>query len=95
VEGAAFEWDPQKDAVNLRKHGVGFEEAYTIFGDALSVTIPDPDHAIDEDRFVIVGRSTSQRLLVVVHTMRGERIRLISARIATKHEKRVYQEALF
>ena len=89
VEGAAFEWDPKKDAANLRKHGVGFEEASTVFGDALSVTIHDPDHATDEDHFVIVGRSTSQRLLVAVHTIR---IRLISARTATKHEKRVYQE---
>ena len=95
MEGTTFEWDPKKDAANLRKHGVGFEEASTVFGDSLSVTIPDPDHGNDEDRFVIVGRSTSQRLLVVVHTMRGERIRLISARPATKYEKRVYQEALF
>ena len=95
MEGTAFEWDPKKDAGNLRKHGVGFEEASTVFGDALSVTIHDPDRATDEDRFVIVGRSTSQRLLVVVHTMRRERVRLISARPATKHEKRVYQEALF
>jgi hypothetical protein len=92
VEGAEFEWDPKKDSTNLRKHGVGFAEASTVFGDSLSVTIPDPDDGIDEERFVIVGTSASQRLLVVVHTMRGERIRLISARTATTHEKRVYQE---
>ena len=95
MEGAAFEWDPKKDSANLRKHGVGFAEASTVFGDPLSVTIPDPDHAVDEERFVIVGTSESQRLLVVVHTMRGERIRLISARTATTHEKRVYQETRF
>lgn len=92
MEGAEFEWDPKKDSTNLRKHGVGFAEASTVFGDSLSVTIPDPDDGIDEERFVIVGTSASQRLLVVVHTMRGERIRLISARTATTHEKRVYQE---
>jgi uncharacterized DUF497 family protein len=95
VTGAAFEWDPKKDSTNLRKHGVGFAEASTVFGDPLSVTISDPDHAADEQRFVIVGTSTSQRLLVVVHTMKGERIRLISARAATTHEKHVYREARF
>jgi uncharacterized DUF497 family protein len=91
VQGVNFEWDSRKSASNLRKHHVGFEEASTVFGDQLSVTIADPDHA-SEERFVIIGMSLSQRLLVVVHTMRGERIRLISARIATNHEKRVYQE---
>jgi uncharacterized protein len=95
VEGAAFEWDPKKDSVNLHKHGVGFAEASTVFGDPVSVTIPDPDHAIDEERFVIIGASASQRLLVVVHTMRRARVRLISARTATTHEKRVYQETQF
>jgi uncharacterized protein len=92
VEGAAFQWDSKKDAANLRKHGVGFAEASTVFGDPLSVTISDPDHTIDEQRFVIVGTSSSQRLLVVVHTIRGDGIRLISARTATAHEKHVYQE---
>lgn len=66
-----------------------------MFGDPLSVTIPDPDHSIEEERFVIVGMSRSQRLLVVVHTVRGERIRLINARIATLHEKRIYEETDF
>jgi len=87
-----FDWDPKKASANLRKHGVGFDEASTVFGDTLSVAIPDPDHALHEERFVIVGTSASQRLLVVVHTVIGERIRLISARKATKHEKNVYQE---
>jgi uncharacterized DUF497 family protein len=95
VEGSAFEWDETKDATNLRKHGVGFVEASTVLGDALSVTIADPDHTAEEHRFVIVGISKAQRLLVVVHTMRGERIRLISARIASKRERHIYEETGF
>lgn len=91
AERVAFEWDPKKDAANLCKHGVGFAEARTVFGDPLSVTVPDPDHVADEERFVIVGMSAERKLLVV-HTERGERIRLISARTATKHEKRAYEE---
>ena len=90
--GIAFEWDPGKDSANRRKHGVGFVEASTVFDDPLSTTIPDPDYARDEERFVIVGMSSERTLLVVVHTIRGERIRLISARPATKHEKRNYEE---
>jgi uncharacterized DUF497 family protein len=92
VYGIAFEWDPRKESANRRKHGVAFEEATTVFDDLLSVTIPDPDHAIDEDRFVIIGVSDHRNLLVVVHTIRGERIRLISARPAIKHERRKYEE---
>jgi uncharacterized DUF497 family protein len=91
--GIAFEWDQRKDSSNRRKHGVGFAEASTIFDDPLSITIPDPEHAIGEERFVIVGMSSKRTLLIVVHTIRGERIRLISARSATKHEKRNYEEA--
>jgi uncharacterized DUF497 family protein len=90
--GIAFEWDRGKDAANQRKHGVGFAEASTVFDDPLSVTILDPDHAIGEERFVIVGMSSKRSLLVVVHTIRGERIRLISARPATRHERRNYEE---
>jgi uncharacterized DUF497 family protein len=90
--GIAFEWDPRKDSANRRKHGVGFAEASTVFDDPLSTTIPDPDHADDEERFVIVGMSSERSLLAVVHTIRGERIRLISARSATKHERRDYEE---
>ena len=90
--GIAFEWDPSKDSANRSKHGVGFEEATTVFDDPLSITIPDPDHATDEGRFVIIGMSGKRSLLIVVHTIRGERIRLISARPATKHEKRNYEE---
>jgi len=90
--GIAFEWDRRKDATNQRRHGVGFPEASTVFDDPLSITIPDPDHTIDEERFVIVGMSGNRNLLIVVHTIRGERVRLINARPATKHEKRKYEE---
>jgi hypothetical protein len=87
-----FEWDPQKAEANVKKHGVTFEEAVTVFGDPVSVTIGDPLHSAGEHRFVIIGRSQQGRILVVVHTERGERIRLISARRATKHERRQYEE---
>ncbi len=92
MTGIAFEWDRRKDSSNRRKHGVGFAEASTVFDDPLSITIGDPDHQIDEERFIIIGVSRSRSLLIVVHTIRGERIRLISARSATKHEKRDYEE---
>jgi hypothetical protein len=90
--GIAFEWDPKKDSANQRKHGVGFAEATAVFDDPLSVTIPDPDQTSDEERFVIIGMSSNRSLLIVVHTIRGERIRLISARPATKHVRRNYEE---
>ncbi|MGC9950815.1 MAG: BrnT family toxin [Bryobacteraceae bacterium] len=90
--GIAFEWDRRKDSANRRKHGVGFAEATTVFDDPLSVTIPDPDDTAGDERFVIIGMSTERNLLIVVHTIRGERIRLISARPATKHERRNYEE---
>jgi len=78
-----FEWDRIKATRNFAKHRVAFEEAVTVFGDPLSMTIADPDHSDGEERSVIVGLSTRQRLLVVVHTVRRERIRLISARVAS------------
>lgn len=91
--GLAFEWDPRKESANRRKHGVGFAEATAVFGDPLSVTILDPDHALDENRSVIMGMSSQRRLLIVVHTIKGERgIRLISARLASKRERRNYEE---
>jgi len=90
MSGIAFEWDRKKDSANQRKHGVGFAEAVTVFGDPLSITISDP--SIDEQRFVILGLSDKRRLLIVVHTVRGELIRLISARSATKHERNNYEE---
>jgi uncharacterized protein len=68
--GVAFEWDRRKDSANRRKHGVEFTEASTVFDDPLSITIPDPDHETDEERFIIIGMSIKQSLLVVVHTIR-------------------------
>jgi uncharacterized DUF497 family protein len=88
----AFEWDGKEEAANRRKHNVGFVDASTVFGDPLSITIPDPDDAASEERFLIIGMSGVRKLLVVVHTMRGARIRIISARIATQHERRNYEE---
>ncbi len=85
-----FGWDPEKARLNLAKHGVSFEEAATAFTDPLSLTTFDPDHSDEEDRFVLVGASRKGRLLVVVHTDRGEFVRIISARIATKRERRQY-----
>ena len=82
----AFDWDREKDSANRQKHSVGFLEASTVFDDPLSMTIPDSDHDDGEERFVIVGMTPKRRLLIVVHTIRGVRIRLISARPATKHE---------
>ena len=92
MSGIDFEWDTRKDFTNRRKHGVAFVEALTVFGDPLSITIPDPNYVVGEERFVIIGLSSEQRLLVVVHTVTRERIRLISARLATKHERRNYEE---
>jgi uncharacterized DUF497 family protein len=77
-----FEWDEKKAKQNIKKHGISFEEAATVFGDPFSITIYDPLHSGDEDRFVILGISNKNRVLVVVHTDRDERIRIISARNA-------------
>ncbi|MCL7983175.1 MAG: BrnT family toxin [marine benthic group bacterium] len=87
-----FEWDPDKAKANLAKHGVGFLEAATVLGDPLSLTIPDPNHSEGEQRFVSVGMSDRARLLVVAHTEWGERIRIISARRATRREQRAYEQ---
>lgn len=87
-----FEWDAEKARLNLQKHGVTFEEATTAFSDPLSRTIGDPDHSDAEDRYLLLGLSNRGRLLVVAHTERGDRIRLITARLASKREKRQYEE---
>lgn len=87
-----FEWDPVKARKNLRKHGVTFEEASSVFYDPLAVTGADPDHSGGEERMVTFGMSSSGRLLVVVHTERSNAIRVISARVATKHERHIYEE---
>ena len=85
------EWDPEKAEANAEKHGVTFEDAVAVFIDPLSLTIPDPDHSFEEERFITMGLSATDRLLVVVHTERGEAIRLISAREATPRERRTYE----
>lgn len=87
-----FEWDPEKATLNLSDHKVTFEEAATAFGDPLSLTYPDPDHSFDEYRFITIGSSISGQLLLVSHTDRGAVIRIISAREATKRERKYYEE---
>ena len=87
-----FSWDPEKAATNLKKHGVSFEEASTVFRDALSATGFDPDYSVGERRFVTFGNSSQDRLLVVAHTEGGGSIRIISARLLTRPERRIYEE---
>ena len=89
-----FSWDPRKAASNDRKHGVSFEEAVTAFGDPLSLTVPDPKHSGSENRFVLLGISANSRLLVVAHVERGDDIRLISARLASRRERIEYEEGV-
>ena len=87
-----FEWDSIKAAQNLRKHKVSFNEAATVFGDFLSATTADPDHSLDEHRYITVGRSARGGFLMVAHAERRERIRIISARRLTPRERRAYEE---
>jgi uncharacterized protein len=87
-----FEWDPEKAAANLAKHGVAFPEAATVFGDPLAITYSDPDHSDDEDRFLTFGHSSEGHLLIVSHTDRGRHTRIISARRATRKERKLYEE---
>ena len=87
-----FEWEPEKDRDNLAKHGISFDEASTVFGDPLAVTIDDPDHSTEERRFVTTVYSTRQRIIIVVHTDRDDSVRLISAREVTPAERRVYEQ---
>lgn len=86
-----FEWDSAKAAGNLAKHGISFDQASTVFGDPLAVTIDDPDHSADEDRFLTTGFSSAQRLLVVSHVYRGGAIRIIMARDASGLERQQYE----
>ena len=88
----SFEWDERKAKSNLAKHGLSFEEASTVFGDPLSLTISDPAHSQVEDRSIILGQSHQRKLLVVVHTERGDNIRVISARRASRRERKSYEE---
>ena len=87
-----FEWDQTKEETNQAKHGISFEEAATVFGDPLSITIPDPVHSESEHRFVLVGVSTRGRLLVVTHAQRRHNIRIIGARLTTRRERKSYEE---
>lgn len=88
----SFEWNESKAKSNLAKHGVSFEEASTVFGDAASLTIPDPAHSQVEDRWIVLGKSHEGKLLVVVHVERGDNIRIISARRASRRERKSYEE---
>ena len=87
-----FEWDERKAAANARKHGVSFSEAATVFGDPLAITFDDPDHSERKQRNLTFGESRSGQLLVVAHSYRSGKTRLISARLMTKHERKIYEE---
>ena len=87
-----FEWDPKKATLNLRKHRVSFEEASSVFGDALAVVYEDPDHSAREKRYLMIGTSANGRFLHVAFADRGRRIRIISARKPTRSEKKFYEE---
>jgi uncharacterized DUF497 family protein len=87
-----FEWDPRKAAANVRKHNVAFQEAATVFGDPLAITFEDPDHSMNENRYITFGLSLQRRLLVVSHTQRAERTRIISARLIDRKERTIYEE---
>ncbi|MDH4327177.1 MAG: BrnT family toxin [Nitrospira sp.] len=88
----SFEWDDEKAKANFKKHGVGFDEAITVFTDPFSVTIPDPGHSADEQRYVDIGISDKGRVLVVVYTERSSNIRIISSRKAIPPERKMYEE---
>ncbi len=90
--GYIFEWDPKKAESNARKHGVTFDEASTVFGDPIGLLMPDPDHALNEERYLVLGMSNQQRLLVVAFAERPPRTRLISARRAKPRELRRYEK---
>jgi uncharacterized DUF497 family protein len=87
-----YEWDAGKAAANLKKHRVAFTEAATVFLDPLALTYQDPDHSQDEQRYITVGESTRSRVILVAHLDRGDRIRIISARRATRKEAHEYSE---
>jgi hypothetical protein len=89
-----FEWNPNKAESNLRKHGISFQEAATVFGDDLGITVYDPDHSRDEDRFITIGWSDQRRLLMVSHTDREDSIRIISARELTPRERKDYEKEI-
>lgn len=87
-----FEWDPTKAETNLKKHGVSFDEASSVFDDPLFITLYDVDHSVEEDRYITIGRSNRNRLLLVAHNEDEEIVRIISARKATNRERQFYEE---
>ncbi len=89
-----FEWDPRKAKSNLRENRVGFEDAATVFLDPLAVSYPDPDHSDEEDREITIGYTANQRLFFVSHCLRGDRHRIISARKATRKERKQHEEGI-
>ena len=92
MAGYLLEWDPIKADTNQRKHGVSFDEAITVFSDPLSVLIPDPDHSVGEERYLVLGMSNKSRILVGAAAERPPRTHIISARLATHKEKRDYEQ---
>lgn len=89
-----FEWNPEKERANLRKHRVSFEEAQTVFGDPMFITVLDVEHSITEDRYITIGQSNRNRILLIAHAEKNGRIRIISAREVTRHERNFYTEGL-
>jgi len=87
-----FEWDQNKDEINQKKHGVTFNEASTVFGDSLALTFHDPEHSEDEERLLTFGVSIFNKLLIVSHTERDHKMRIISAREMEKSERKIYEE---
>ena len=88
-----FEADPVKATQNFKKHKVSFEEAASVFGDPMAYTFADPDHSVGEERWLMFGMSRMGRVLAIIYTERRGKVRLISARVATKHERRIYEES--
>ena len=87
-----FEWDPQKAKTNEQKHNLTFHEGATVFGDPLAITFPDPDHSVDEERYLTFGLSSLNRLVVISHTQRAGKTRIINARLMTRRERKIYEE---
>ena len=94
LAGLDFEWDETKAEANRKKHKISFKEATAVFGDVLSITMLDPDHSKAEARYITIGLSNASQLLVIAHTDRRGKIRIISARKATKNERKKYEETI-
>ena len=90
--GYVFEWDDRKASINFRKHGVSFDEASTVFGDTLSLLLDDPNHSLYEQRFLVMGMSSQQRLIVVAFAERPPLTRIITARLANRQERKLYEQ---